>query len=76
MVLPLRTPIKGTDGRQIHEIPIPKGTRMVVNIAGCNNDPETWGDDCCEWKPERWFQSLPDAVSSARVPGVFSNMFV
>jgi cytochrome P450 len=76
VVLPLGTPIKGVDGTEINEIFIPKSTRVFVNIAACNNIPEIWGEDSYEWKPERWLLPLPDSVSSARIPGVFSNMLV
>jgi cytochrome P450 len=76
MVLPLGSPIEGLDGTQINEIPVPKGTRIFVNIVGCNVDPTIWGNDSHEWKPERWLQQLPGSVSSARIPGVYSNMLV
>jgi len=76
MVLPLGTPIRGVDGTEIKEIPITKGTKMVVNITACNNNPEIWGQDSYEWKPERWLRPLPDSVSSAHIPGVFSNLLV
>jgi cytochrome P450 len=76
MVLPLGTPIKGLDGTQINEIPIPKSTRIFVNIVGSNVDPTIWGEDSHEWKPERWLRPLPDSVSSARIPGVYSNLSV
>ena len=76
MVLPLGTPIRGLDGTEMHEIPIPKGTKVVVNIAACNNDPDIWGIDSHEWKPERWIQTLPESVASARIPGVFSHLLV
>ena len=76
MVLPLGTPIKAVDGTEMNEIPITKGTQMVVDITACNNHPEIWGQDSYEWKPERWLQPLPDSVSSARIPGVFSHLSV
>jgi len=74
VALPLRTPIKGVDGTEMGEIPIPKGSTIIVGVSACNNDPEIWGHDSCEWKPERWLLPLPDSVSSARIPGVFSNL--
>jgi hypothetical protein len=75
-VLPLGTPIKGVDGTEMNEIPIPKGSKVLVSVNACNNDPEIWGHDSLEWKPERWLEPLPDSVSSARIPGVFSNLLV
>jgi cytochrome P450 len=76
MVLPIGTPIKGLDGKEISEIPIPNGTQLLVNVTACNNDPEIWGPDSYEWKPERWLQPLPESVTSARIPGVFANLSV
>jgi len=73
-ILPLGTPIKCLDGRELSEIPIPKGTDFSISILGCNHDPKTWGPDAAEWKPERWLQPLPDSVTAARIPGVYSNL--
>ena len=75
-VLPLGTPIKGVDGTEIHEVPILKGTTIIVNVTACNTDPAIWGEDSGEWKPERWLQPLPESVSSARIPGVYSHLLV
>ena len=66
----------GVDGTEMHEIPVPKGTRIIVNVTACNNDPAIWGEDPQEWKPDRWIQPLPESVTSARVPGVFSHLSV
>ena len=76
MVLSLGTPIRGIDGTEINNISVPKGTEIFLNVTACNTDPAIWGPDSHEWKPERWLQPLPVSVSSARIPGVFSNMFV
>ncbi|KAF4617774.1 hypothetical protein D9613_006308 [Agrocybe pediades] len=73
-ILPFSNPIKGLDGSEIREIPIPAGTNVVVAIAAANCNPELWGPDSYEWKPERWLKSLPEAVSQARIPGVYSNL--
>jgi hypothetical protein len=76
MVLPLATPITGVDGTVMNEIPLPKGSEVRVNVTASNNDPNIWGPDAFEWKPERWLQPLPETVTSARIPGVFSNLLV
>jgi len=73
-VLPLGTPVRGLNGKEIHEIPISKGTPIVVNIVASNSDPAIWGEDSVEWKPERWLEPLPESLSSARVPGVYSHL--
>jgi len=74
IVLPLAVPIKGTNGKEINALPIPKGTRVYVSIIGSNRNPEIWGPDAYEWKPERWLNPLPDSLINARIPGVYSHL--
>ena len=76
VILPLSTPIKGLDGREITEVPIPNNTDITVGIFAANSNPEIWGPDSYEWKPERWLTPLPNSVSAARIPGVYSNLWV
>lgn len=75
-VLPLSMPIKGKNGCDIREIHIPKGTSVMITILGANRNPEIWGDDSDEWKPERWLAPLPDTVMQAHFPSIYSNMSV
>jgi len=74
VVLPLSTPIKGLDGREITEIPIPNNTNIIVGLLAANRNPEVWGQDSYEWKPERWLTPLPESVSAARIPGIYSHL--
>lgn len=74
VALSLSNPIKGVDGREMTEIAIPKNTTVIVGIMACNRNPEIWGPDASEWKPERWLKPLPDTVARARLPGVYSNL--
>jgi Cytochrome P450 len=74
VVLPLSTSIKGLDGREITEVPIPKNTNVIVGILAANRNPEVWGPDSYEWKPERWLTSLPESVTAAHIPGIYSNL--
>lgn len=74
MVMPLSEPIRTVDGQFISEVPVLKGTSVYVGIQACNRNKALWGDDALEWKPERWLSSLPDALTAARVPGVYSNL--
>ncbi|KAF8150004.1 cytochrome P450, partial [Crassisporium funariophilum] len=62
IVLPLATSICGCNGKDITEIPIPKGTLILVSIIASNRNPELWGPDPYEWKPERRLNSLPEAL--------------
>ena len=74
MVLPLSEPIRGVDGTWMKEIPVPEDTRIVANLLGCNKNKAIWGEDADVWKPERWLSPLPDSVTDARIPGVYSNL--
>ena len=72
--MPLSEPILGTDGLMHSEIPIPKGTSVLVSAEGCNKNKALWGPDVLEWKPERWLAPLPDALGKAHIPGVYANL--
>ena len=74
VVLPLGTPVRGKDGSLIHEIPIPNNVNVLIGILASNRNPAVWGADSDEWKPERWLQPLPEAVTNAHIPGVYSNL--
>lgn len=74
MVLPLSEPIQGVDGTWMKQIPIPEGTRIIISVRGCNRNRAMWGEDVDEWKPERWLSHLPNTITSARIPGVYSNL--
>ncbi|KAJ3505771.1 hypothetical protein NLJ89_g7244 [Agrocybe chaxingu] len=73
-ILPLSTPVKGIDGTDIQSLSVPKGTNIIVSILGSNRNPELWGPDAMEWKPERWLKPLPEALINARVPGIYSHL--
>nr|BAK09502.1 cytochrome P450 [Postia placenta] len=73
-VLPLSEPVVGVDGTIIKEIPIPKGTEVLVGAWACNIKKSLWGEDSTEWKPERWVNGLPTAVLEAPIPGVYSHL--
>ena len=53
-VLPLSEPVHCIDGTVMTEVPVPKGTALFLNLRGCNTNKALWGEDACEWKPERW----------------------
>ncbi|KAF5316331.1 hypothetical protein D9619_006493 [Psilocybe cf. subviscida] len=74
VVLPLSSPIKGLDGKEIHEIHVPKGTNVTVAILAANRNPEVWGSDAEEWKPDRWLAPLPESVINAHLPGIYSHL--
>lgn len=75
VIMPLAYPIIATDGKtQLSEIPIKKGTDVIISIIGANRSKRIWGEDAEEWKPERWLKPLPESVSQAHLPGVYSSM--
>ncbi|EPS94486.1 hypothetical protein FOMPIDRAFT_40741 [Fomitopsis schrenkii] len=74
VILPLSEPIHGRDGTLIRELPIPKGTEIIIGVLGHNTNKALWGDDASEWKPERWLAPLPSALGEAPIPGVYSNL--
>ena len=76
VILPLSEPIRGVDGKMIHEIFVPKDTSVVVALLAANRNKAVWGEDAEEWKPERWLSPLPDALKNARVPGIYANQCV
>ncbi|KAK7696401.1 hypothetical protein QCA50_001055 [Cerrena zonata] len=74
IVMPLSAPIRGKDGKEINEIPVPAGTDLMIGIWASNINPAVWGEDAEVYKPERWLKPLPESVTEARVPGVYSNL--
>ncbi|KAG6844218.1 hypothetical protein H0H87_008764 [Tephrocybe sp. NHM501043] len=73
-VLPLSTPIKGIDGREMDSILVPKDTMIFISILDANRDSQLWGADSLEWKPERWLAPLPEALHDAHMPGIYSHL--
>ncbi|KAM5543445.1 hypothetical protein V8D89_002696 [Ganoderma adspersum] len=74
IILPLSEPIKGVDGKMIHEILVPKDTTIGIGILSANRSKAIWGEDAMAWKPERWLAPLPESVSKAKIPGIYSNL--
>ncbi|CDO75040.1 hypothetical protein BN946_scf184640.g15 [Trametes cinnabarina] len=72
--LPLSKPIRGLDGTLMSEIPVPRGTFILLHNLGSNTNEDLWGEDAEEWKPERWFGPLPAAVMEAPIPGIYSHL--
>ncbi|KAH9941840.1 cytochrome P450 [Epithele typhae] len=73
-VLPISRPIQCTDGTEVREIPVPKGTAVILGLWSSNRNKALWGEDAAEWKPERWLAPLPETIVDAKVPGVYSNL--
>ena len=74
-VLPLSSPLTGTDGSAVMSVPVPKGTVIIIGIYSANRNKVIWGEDAEEWKPERWLDGkMPQTVLEAKMPGVYSNL--
>ncbi|TEB34532.1 cytochrome P450 [Coprinellus micaceus] len=73
-VLPVSKPIRTTKGEFISEVVVPKGTVVVCSVFQSNQNPDIWGEDAKEWKPERWASPLPESVNEAKISGVYSNL--
>jgi cytochrome P450 len=76
MLVPLSKPIIGQNGEEIKEVVVPRGTNVMISILGSNTDPDLWGTDAREWKPERWLFPLPARLGEAHLPGIYSNLYV
>ncbi|KAI0059727.1 cytochrome P450 [Artomyces pyxidatus] len=70
--IPLSRPIQTKEG-PVSSLFVPCGTTVTINVIGANRDPSIWGADAAEWKPERWLAPLPESLTEARIPGVYSN---
>ncbi|KAI0323452.1 cytochrome P450 [Cubamyces sp. BRFM 1775] len=73
-ILPLSKPILGKDGTEMGSIHVPKDTLIFVAVQASNVNPELWGADAREWRPERWLEPLPETVTEAKIPGIYSNL--
>lgn len=38
----------------VHDAVIPSGTNMWIDVVGMHHDPDLWGDDVFEFRPERF----------------------
>ena len=66
--------MRAADGSMLSELPIAKGTAVVLHLQGSNTNQELWGEDAHEWKPERWLDPLPSVLEEAHVPGVYHSL--
>lgn len=77
MTIPLLHPVLAKDGvTQLTEIRVKAGTTVQVAMSECNLNTKTWGPDAREFRLERWLEPLPDSVTGASVPGIYSHLCV
>lgn len=73
--LPLHQPIQSSSSSDmLREVYVPRGTDVLVGIRAINTDTRLWGEDAKEWKPQRWREGAPKAVTDANIPGVYANL--
>ena len=60
----------------MHSIFVPKDTTVMIGVHSSNRNKAIWGEDALEWKPERWLEPLPSTVTEAKIPGVYSHLYV
>ncbi|KAJ7261008.1 cytochrome P450 [Mycena rebaudengoi] len=70
-VIPLGTPYTDVNGTVHESLRILKGQELLIPILAVNCDPEIWGPDALDFKPERWEASTPISNS---IPGVWGHM--
>ncbi|KAF9456363.1 cytochrome P450 [Collybia nuda] len=74
-ILPLTFAVKSTESdTEITSVTVPKSTMVYLGIAAANVDKRIWGEDAEQWIPERWLFPLPDSISAAHMPSVYSNI--
>ncbi|KAF8477865.1 cytochrome P450 [Gautieria morchelliformis] len=56
-VVPLSKPLPGTMAR---EMVIPRGTVINIPVNILDTDPEVWGADAADFRPERWLEMEAD----------------
>ncbi|KAF7768259.1 hypothetical protein Agabi119p4_7502 [Agaricus bisporus var. burnettii] len=73
-VLPFSKPVLDSAGKEVTEVFLRNGTNVIISVLGANTNPDIWGPDSYEWKPERWQSPLPESVPDAHMPGVYSHV--
>ncbi|KAL1702345.1 cytochrome P450 [Schizophyllum commune] len=74
VVMPFSRPITGVDGCEMSDVFVPAHTPILISALNANRNPDLWGEDAAEWKPERWLKPLPQKVVDAHIPGVYSHL--
>ncbi|TFK45404.1 cytochrome P450 [Heliocybe sulcata] len=72
--LPLFKPIRLTSGQLVDTIVVPKGTRITTSVGCYNRNPDVWGEDADEFRPERWLSDTSTSAKGASL-GVVGNLF-
>ncbi|KIK60889.1 hypothetical protein GYMLUDRAFT_597826 [Collybiopsis luxurians FD-317 M1] len=71
-ILPLSTPITTSTGEVLSELPIPKGTRVILSLPAYNRNKAIFGEDAHTFNPYRWLE--PDHVKKGISLGPYANL--
>ncbi|KAK7030995.1 hypothetical protein VNI00_010225 [Paramarasmius palmivorus] len=63
-IIPLEVPVVGASGQVLTKVPVSKGQRVIIDIAGYNRLERVWGHDANEWNPSRFMKQ--DAANPER----------
>lgn len=55
-------------------VQLPARANIVINVNGVHTDPEIYGPDAMEWRPQRWIRAAEDGKEHLLVPD--KNRFV
>ena len=42
---------------------VPRGTMCLYHAYKMGRSPDIWGEDCMEFRPERWENATPDSFT-------------
>jgi cytochrome P450 len=70
-IIPLAFPITSVRGEKVSAIPVLKGQSITVQFACYNRNPDVWGVDADEFRPERFLDAKAAATASV---GVYANL--
>ncbi|KAF8629180.1 hypothetical protein AX17_005765 [Amanita inopinata Kibby_2008] len=71
-ILPLSKPIETSTG-MINNIPIARGTKVILSIAAYHRNKEIFGEDADVYNPDRWLKPSDGSKKGPSV-GMFSNL--
>ncbi|KAJ8083028.1 hypothetical protein PM082_008891 [Marasmius tenuissimus] len=71
--IPLSKSIKLTNGKEVREIPVSRGQKVVISIAGYNRSKDVFGEDAHVFRPERWLDDGESKKGGTSV-GVYANL--
>jgi hypothetical protein len=55
-------------------LPLHKGQELWIGMTTINQSKAIWGEDTENWMPDCFLKLLPESVTHAGVPGVYSHM--